>query len=351
MRRADLVLPDDYPQLLAEIQRQVRSAQVKAHRAANTEMLRLYWTIGKAILARQETGGWGAKVIDRLSVDLRTEFPTMKGLGRSNLEYMRRFAAAYPEAIPQQTVGELPWGHITVLLDKVGDPVQRDWYARSAVTAGWSRDVLRNQIMGQLHRRVGAAPSNFRHQLEVDSELAQQLVKDPYVFDFLGLTGQVAERQLEDALMDRLRDFLLELGDGFAFAGRQVQFSVDGDDFFIDLLFFHTTQLRWVVVELKIGKFRPEYLGQLGMYVALVDDVKRIAGVHNPTVGILLCASRNERVVRYSLRGSNAALAVASYTYDTLPEDERAGLPDATELAAALDVLDEFQASGTVLDT
>lgn len=227
---------------------------------------------------------------------------------------------------------------MAVLLDKLGDRAERDWYAETAAEQGWSRNVLLNQIMNRLHERSGTAPSNFAGRLPAaESELAQQLTKDPYVFDFLDLTGRSAERDVEQALMDRLQQTLLEFGRGFTFAGSQVHFDVDGDDFYVDLLLFHVEQLRYVMVELKIGRFKPDYAGQLGFYVALVDDQLRRPDRHVPTVGILLCAGRNDRVVRYSLGGAASPMAVADYTYDTLPDAERNALPAAEDLTAVLD--------------
>ena len=334
----DLILPSDYAALLTEIKVQVRAAQTRAHRVVNTEMLLLYWQIGDSIRTRQDAAGWGARVIDQLAADLRAEFPEMTGLRRSSIYYMRAFAAAWPrDAIVQQPAGRLPWGHVMVLLDKVEDPRTRDWYAAAADAHGWSRNILLNQIMSRAHERIGAAPSNFSTQLAApDSELAQQLAKDPYVFDFLGLSAGVAERDLEQALMDRMVETLRELGSGFAFVGRQVHFEVESDDFYVDLLFFHVAQLRYVVVELKIGKFKPDYAGQLAFYVSLVDDRLRLPQ-HQQTVGLLLCADRNESTVRYSLGATTAPMAVAIYTYDTLPVAERAALPADTDLMSALE--------------
>lgn len=263
----------------------------------------------------------------------------MRGLSRSNLKYMRQMASVWPRtAIGQQPVGRLPWGHITVLLDKLDSLDERNWYAARAAEHGWSRNVLAHQIAGELHRRIGAAPSNFPDHLPPDeSDLAQQLVRDPYVFDFLDFTDRVAERELEAALMARLETFLLELGHGFAFVGRQYHFTVDGDDFYIDLLFFNWTQSRFVVVELKVGRFEPEHAGKLGFYVSWVDENLRIPDRHGATIGILLCAGRNDNVVRYSLAGAPAPLAVANYTYDTLPAPIRELVPTDNELASAVD--------------
>ena len=334
MTEPDLPLPPGYPELLAELKSTVAAARWRAQRVVNTELLRLYWRLGHAILGRQQAEGWGTRVIARLSADLRAAFPEMRGLSRSNLFYMRSLADTWVEdAVVQQPVGRLPWGHVTVLLDKLDDQAQRDWHAASAVQHGWSRNVLLNQIMNRLHQRAAAAPSNFPAQLpDGDSELAQQLTRDPYVLDFLDLTGPVAERDLETALVDQLQAFLLELGHGFAFVDRQHHFTVDGDDFYIDLLFFNWVQSRFVVVELKVGRFQPAYAGQLGFYVSWVDDNLRIPARHSPTIGLLLCAGRNDNVVRYSLAGTTAPLAVANYTYDSLPEQVRELVPTDEQL-------------------
>lgn len=332
-------LPADYAQLLDHLKSHVRQARVRATRIVNTELLSLYWDIGHAIVQRQEAEGWGSKVIDRLAVDLRSAFPDMRGLSRTNLKYMRQMASIWGrDAIGQQAVGQLPWGHVTVLLDKLDNRSDRDWYASAAAEHGWSRNVLQNQINSGLRGRIGAAPSNFQDHLPAeDSDLAQQLVRDPYVFDFLDITERVAERELESALMRRLEQFLLELGHGFAFVGRQYHFEVGDQDFYIDLLFFNWVQARFVVVELKVGRFEPEYVGKLGFYVSWIDDNLRNKDIHAPTVGILLCAGRNDNVVRYSLAGSTAPLAVADYTYETLPSQVRDLVPTDDEIAAAVE--------------
>lgn len=241
-----LALPLGYSDFLASLKQQVRTARLTALRTVNTQLIELYWSIGKAVLARQEVEEWGSGVMGRLAEDLRAEFPEMKGLSRSNLFYMRGFAAAWPDPIVQQAVGQLPWGHITVLLDKLDHRRERDWYAGAAVEHGWSRNVLLNMIMNRTLERTGAAPSNFVQRLVgPDSELAQQVAKDPYNFEFLGLSGEVAERDLELALTSRITETLRELGPGFSFVGRQVHFDVDGDDYYVDMLFFHMDQNRF----------------------------------------------------------------------------------------------------------
>lgn len=337
--RSEPLAPAGYDELLEQLKQRVRSARVRAARAANVELLRLYWSIGRDILDRQGQAGWGSKVIDRLAADLRAAFPEYRGFSVRNLHYMRAVAAAWPTELEflQTPAAELTWSHVTTLLSGVDDPQRRGWYAAKAVEHGWSRNVLSHQIATGLDRRVGAAPSNFAATLPVvDSELAQELTRDPYVFDHLGLTEQISERSLEQALMDKLQSTLTAFGHGMAFVGRQVRFTVGGDELVIDLLLFHLTQLRYVVVELKIGPFRPDYVGQLGTYVALIDDQVRVSGTHAATVGILLCSARNEQVVRYALSGSRSPMAVAGYTYEALPVEARAALPDAAHLQALL---------------
>ncbi|MHA7146749.1 PDDEXK nuclease domain-containing protein [Arthrobacter sp. TmT3-37] len=338
MTISDAALPDDYGLTLQALKDRVRGARLSAQRSVNTQLIELYWGIGRDVLARQEQDRWGSRVIARLADDLRREFPDMTGFSPRNLQYMATFARQWPgEAIAPQPVAQLPWGHIRTILDKNLGPDARNWYAAAAVEYGWSRNVLMNMIMNKSMERTGTAPSNFSRQLAAgDSELAQQVAKDPYAFEFLGLSGEVAERDLEQALMDRIVDTLRELGPGFAFVGRQVHLEVGGDDFYIDLLFFHVEQLRYVVIELKTGKFQPEYAGKLNFYVALVDDKLR-REAHNDTVGILICGSKNDHTVRYALGRSESPMAVSTYTYETLPAAERRALPAADELAAAFD--------------
>ncbi|MGC5225150.1 PDDEXK nuclease domain-containing protein [Micromonospora sp. DT81.3] len=311
------------PQLV----RRAHEARFAVQRKANTEVVALWWFIGHTIIERQQAEPWGSGVLARLAADLRAEFPTMKGFSESNLRYARRLAEAWPseDAIRQQPVGELPWSHTIQLLDKLEDQHLRDWYAAQDAYHGWSRAVLQHQIATRLHERSGAAPSNFASVLEQgDSELAQQLTKDPYALDFLAIDSDATERELEERLTLRVVQTLRELGAGFSFVGRQVHFDVDGDDFFVDLLFFNWQQVRFVVVELKTSKFDPRDAGQLGFYVALVDDRMRITELHAPTVGILLVTDKNETVVKYSLAGSTQPVAVSRYE---LSQAEQATLP------------------------
>lgn len=323
----DLV-PDDYLDTLEDLKKHVHAARLRVQRKANNELIELWWRIGQVIRARRSQEAWGTNVLARLAKDLRAEFPTMKGFSPANLRYMRRFAEAWPdlESIRQRAVGELPWGHVIELLDKLDDQELRDWYAAKDAQLGWSRPVLQHQISTRLHQREAAAPSNFVRVLEeLDSDQAQEITKDPYALDFLAVDSDTTERDLEQRMIDRILDTMRELGPGLAFYGRQVHFDVDGDDFYVDLLFFHVEQLRYVVIELKVTKFEPRDAGQLGFYVALVDDVLRIPYKHQPTIGILLVAEKNDTVVRYALAG--AAQPVAVSRYQLTPEAQSA-LPD-----------------------
>lgn len=326
---SDLV-PDGYAATLEDLKKHVHAARLEVQRRVNNELLHLWWRIGRTILDRQAEEGWGSKVLTRLATDLRHEFPSMKGFSRANLFYMRSFAEAWPDedSIVQRPVGQLPWGHVIELLDKLDDQELRDWYAGKDAHHGWTRPVLQHQIITRLHEREAAAPSNFAGALnEPDSAQAQEITKDPYALQFLAVDSEASERELEQRMLDRIVDTMRELGPGLAFVGRQVHFDVDGDDYFVDLLFFHVEQLRYVVIELKVSKFEPRDAGQIGFYVALVDDRLRIAEKHQPTIGILLVADKNDTVVRYALAGAAQPLAVSRYeltaeTQKALPDEE-----------------------------
>ncbi|MGB3410868.1 MAG: PDDEXK nuclease domain-containing protein [Microthrixaceae bacterium] len=353
-RRGDL--PSGYPQVLEAAKAAVQAARTRAALAANAELIRLYWTLGRLILDRQDVEGWGTKVIDRLSKDLRIEFPEMKGFSPSNLKYMRMMAAAWPDReIGLRLVDQLPWGHIQDLLNKLDDQELRDWYAREAIANGWTRAVLVNQIKSQLHARAGAAPSNFARALPAgQSELVAQIVKDPYNFEFLTLAADASERDVEDGLVADLARTLQELGLGFYYAGRQHRLTITDDegedhDYYLDLLFYHHYLRRFVVFELKIDTFRPEYAGKLNFYCNVVDDqLRHHDGSDEPTIGILLCASRSKTVVDYALRGVDTPVAVAEYTYSQLPQELQDALPSPADLeqlaAEALEEADPARA-------
>jgi len=278
-------------------------------------------------------------VIDRLAQDLRREFPDMKGFSARNLKYMRAFAEAYPDKeFVQQPVAQIPWGHNVRTLDYVKDPAERIWYIRQTIEHGWSRNVLVHQIESGLYHRKGKAITNFDRTLPApQSDLAREVLKDPYVFDFLGLTEDIRERELERQLIARIRDFLLELGVGFAFVGSQVHLEVGGEDFYLDLLFYHLKLRCYVVIELKTGEFKPEYAGKMNFYLSAVDDLFRHPD-DRPSIGIILCKSKNKVIVEYALRDTTKPIGVSSYRLTrALPEELKESLPSVEELERELE--------------
>lgn len=330
--------PAGYAAFLADVKARVRAAQVKAALAVNAELVLLYWSLGRDILARQEEERWGAQVIDRLSADLRAAFPEMQGFSPRNLKYMRAFAAAWPELeIVQQVVARLPWGHNVRLLDQVEGREERLWYARQAIEHGWSRNVLLAQIETRLHARAGKALTNFQATLPpARSDLAQQTLKDPYIFDFLTLGPESQERDLERGLVAHVRDFLLELGVGFAFVGSQVHLEVGGEDYFLDLLFFHLRLRCFVVIELKTGAFQPEYAGKMNFYLSAVDAQLRHEG-DQPSIGLILCKEKNRVIVEYALRDTSKPIGVSAYRLmEKLPAKLAGSLPTVEALEAEL---------------
>ncbi|WP_332461696.1 PDDEXK nuclease domain-containing protein [Methylomonas koyamae] len=297
--------------------------------------------MGRDILERQSREGWGAKVIERLAHDLRTAFPDMKGFSRANLMYTRAFAEAWPEqAIVQQPVGQLPWGHNLVLLSKLKNAEQRLAYAQRAIEHGWSRSILEMQIETRFLEREGKAVTNFVQRIPPPgTDLARQSLKDPYLFDFLRLGKDADEREIESGLVQHITRFLLELGAGFAFVGRQVHVEVGGDDFFIDLLFYHLKLRCYVVIELKADKFKPEHLGQLSFYLTVMDA--QVKNEHdNPTIGLLLCKSKNKVVAEYALREKNQPMGIAEYKLlESLPAELQTGLPSIEQIERELGAL------------
>jgi predicted nuclease of restriction endonuclease-like (RecB) superfamily len=330
--------PEGYGRWLAELKERIHTARQRASLAVNQELILLYWQIGRDILARQAEQGWGARVIDRLSHDLRAAFPEMKGFSSRNLKYMRAFAAAWDDAaIVQELLAQLPWYHLVTLLDKLNTPEERLWYARKAIEHGWSRNVMVIQIETRLREREGKAVTNFDARLpRPQSDLARESLKDPYRLDFLGLGAEAAEREIEAALVEHITQFLLELGAGFAYVGRQVLLEVGGDDFFIDLLFYHLKLRCYVVIEIKAGKFKPEHLGQLGFYLTAVDAQMKDEQ-DNPTIGLLLCKTRNKVVAEYALRDNNRPMGIAEYQLlESLPEELKTSLPSIEQIEQEL---------------
>lgn len=332
------VLPEGYADWLKQLKTDIARAQQRAALAVNAELVQLYGRIGRDILLRQQAQGWGAKVIDRLARDLKDAFPDMRGWSASNLKYMRFFAQHCPQGkFGQQPADQLPWFHVVTLLTRLDDPAARAWYAAQAVQQGWSRTTLELNIRNRLHQRQGAAVSNFVARLPApDSALAHDTLKDPYLFDFLGLGDDAHEREIEDGLIRHITRFLLELGAGFAFVGRQFRLEVAGDEFFIDLLFYHTRLKCYVVVELKATAFKPEHAGQLNFYLAAVDAQIR-ADDDKPTIGLLLCRQQNRLVAEYALSGIEKPIGVAEYQLlRDLPESLGRNLPSIAEIEAEL---------------
>lgn len=330
--------PAGYSDWLSDLKVRIHTAQQRATLAVNQELVLLYWQVGHDILTRQAKQGWGSKVIERLSQDLRAAFPNMKGFSPRNLKYMRAFAEAWPDSeFVQEVLAQLPWYHQLALLDKLPGPEIRRWYVGQAIEHNWSRNTLVMHIENRLLERSGKAVSNFEiHLPKPQSDLARESLKDPYRFDFLSLTLGAQERDIENALIEHVTDFLLELGAGFAFVGQQVLLDVGGDEFFVDLLFYHLKLRCYVVIELKAGKFKPEHLGKLSFYLAAVDAQLKHPQ-DGPTIGLLLCKSKNEVVAEYALRDNNRPIGVAQYQLvESLPAELQTSLPSIEQIEREL---------------
>ena len=327
-----------YVDLISSLKEKIRAAQHKAALSVNRELLILYWEIGREVLTRQSAEKWGTKVIERLSADLSREFPEMKGFSQRNLKYMRAFAEAYPDTqFVQQAVAQIPWGHNVRILDYVKDPREREWYIRKTIEHGWSRNVLVHQIESRLYHRQGKAITNFSRTLpKPQSELAHEVLKDPYVFDFLGIGEEALERDIERALIENLRRFLLELGVGFSFVGSQYHLEVGGQDFYLDMLFYHLQLRCFVVIDIKIGEFQPEFAGKMNFYLSAVDDLLRHKD-DQPSIGVILCKAKNKVVVEYALRDNRKPIGVSGYKLtESLPKKLKGSLPTVEELEAEL---------------
>ncbi|QDT07448.1 hypothetical protein K227x_58750 [Rubripirellula lacrimiformis] len=355
----DLTSNDDYRDWIVSIKSQVQASQIKAAVAVNHAMMDLYWFIGEQIVAKQQTAKWGDGVLKQMSKDLTAEFPALKGFSRRNLFYMRKWvrfwqgggekvqqvAAPGSEKVQQlaaqlplsaiRAVSQIPWGHNLVLLDKLDDRADALFYVKKTIENNWSRAVLTHQIESGLHLREGKAIDNFDATLpQPESDFARQLLRDPYNFDFLTLTQRHNERELEDGLIDHLTKFLLELGAGFAFVGRQYKINVDGDDYSIDLLFYHVRLHCYIVIELKVDKFKPEFAGKLNFYISAVDSQIR-TDADAPTLGILICKSKSDIKVEYSLRNITKPIGVSEYQItEHLPDDLRSSLPTIEQIEA-----------------
>ncbi len=332
--------PPDYLSFLEDVKSRIRTARIRSMLAASREMILLYWEIGRMILGRQSEQGWGAKVVEQLASDIKREFPELHGFSQRNLNYMRAFAEAWPDiAFVQQLAAQIPWFHNCMLLDRLNDPANREWYIRQSIAQGWSRSVLALQIESGLRQRQGKATTNFHAVLPAsESDIAQQAFKDPYVFDFLALADSVRERELEQGLMDHIQKFMVEMGVGFAFVGRQVHLEIAGEDYYLDLLFYHLKLRCFVVVDLKAGEFKPEYAGKMNFYLSAVDDRLRHHG-DGPTLGLLLCKEKSKLTVEYALRDVKKPIGVAEWKTKivaSLPKRLQGSLPSIEQLEKEL---------------
>jgi len=364
--KSSATLPAGYPHLLADLKARVRAAQLRAAVSVNRELILLYWDIGRIIAQAQKSKGYGKQVVERLAEDLREAFPQMDGFSPRNVWRMRAFYLAWTEKsqkhqqpvgnldskiLPQlvaeldghnlpQPVAEIPWGHNVLLLEKIADPILRLWYARKTIEHGWSRAVLTHHIETQLHRREGKAITNFQRTLPPpQSDLAEQTLKDPYNFEFLTIRSDAHERDLEQGLLDHIRKFLLELGVGFAFVGRQYHLDIGGQDYYLDLLFYHLRLRCYVVIDLKMKAFEPEFAGKMNFYLSAVDDQLRHAD-DKPSIGLLLCKERDHLTVEYALRDLKKPIGVAQWQtklVESLPRNLKGSLPTVAEIEAELD--------------
>jgi len=359
------VLPVGYANLLADLKARVRAAQLRAVVSVNRELILLYWDIGRIIVEAQKTKGYGKQVVERLANDLQKEFPGLAGFSPQNVWYMRSFYLAWTKELqklqqpvgestskilsqlvgelagqnPPQPVAEIPWGHNLVLLAKLKTPILRLWYAHKAIEHGWSRAVLTHHIETQLHKREGKAITNFQRTLPPpQSDLAEQTLKDPYNFDFLTIHREAQERDLEQGLLDHIQKFLLELGVGFAFVGRQYHMEISGQDYYLDLLFYHLRLRCCVVIDLKMKAFEPEFAGKMNFYLSAVDDQLRHAD-DRPSIGLLLCKERDQLTVEYALRDLKKPIGVAQWQtklVESLPRNLKGSLPTVAEIEAEL---------------
>lgn len=336
----DSLIPCDYTSVLEQIKSDVQQSQLRAAQSVTKELIMFYWRTGKTLSERVSEEKWGAKTLERLSKDLLSSFPDISGFSFRNLKYMLQFARTYTDANWAAAVAQIPWGHNIVLLDKVSTIEERLWYAQQTVENGWSRSVLGMWIESDLYSRQGKAITNFKDTIpSLQSDLAEQTLKDPYNFQFLSLEKKFREKELEQGLVDHIQKFLLELGEGFAFVGRQFKIEVSGKEHFLDLLFFHLKLRCYIVVELKASDFDPRDAGQLNFYLSAVDDLLRHED-DKPTIGLLLCKGKDRCTVEYALRDVRKPIGVADYQVklvESLPKDLIGSLPTVEEIEAELE--------------
>lgn len=355
-KKLNLQLPSDYGNVLKQIKARIQSAQIQAALAVNRELIRLYWDIGGQIVERQKLEKWGTAVIERLADDLQQAFPGVKGFSARNIWRMRAFYLAYTQEVQKlsnsgaeldgqnlpQAVAEIPWGHNVLLLEKVKDVQARLWYIHKTLEFGWSRSVLWHHIDTKLYKRQFQTSTAANFQLTLppaQSDLVREVLKDPYNFDFLTLADDAQEKDLERGLLAHIREFLLELGVGFAFVGNQYHLKVGDEDFYIDLLFYHLRLRCFVVIDLKMKEFKPEFSGKMNFYVSAVDDLLRHPD-DQPSIGMILCKTKNQILVEYALRDLNKPIGVSTYQLqDALPEQLQGSLPTIEQLEAELEAV------------
>ena len=348
MKKTNVLNSKEYRLFIENIKSKIRAAQVKASFSVNAELIQLYWEIGRSVIDRQNKDGWGSSVIEQMSRDIQKEFPGIEGFSSSNISRMRAFYLAWKDikTISAQPVPKimdilvrLPWGHHVVLLFKTKEFTERLWYAQKTFEHGWSRIVLVHQIEGDAYSRQGMAVTNFKTTLPPpQSDLARQIIKDPYNFDFLTLKNDYNERVLERALIDEVQKFLLELGTGFSFVGRQVHLEVGNQDYYIDLLFDHLKLRCFIVIELKTESFKPEFARKMNFYLSAVDDLMRHTD-DQPSIGIILCKTRNKVIAEYALRDVKKPVGVSSYVtrlVEKLPQKFEGMLPSVKEIEKEL---------------
>lgn len=338
MSDREIIESMDYAKIFNELKKDVRASQLRAMRSVNTELIMLYHRIGTYILNLQKTQGWGSKVIDQLSKDLKSTFPEMKGFSVRNLKYMRKFAVEYPDIEKvQEILAQISWYHNLTLLDKIDNKEIRIFYAKQSAENKWSRDVMVKKIEQNYHNSIGKAVNNFKEKLPDNiSERANQVLKDPYIFDFLNLHDEAVERELENGLIKHIEKFLLELGAGFAFVGRQYKITVGEKDYYLDLLFYHLKLRAYVVIELKTREFKPEYAGKLSFYLAAVDDIIKLE-TDNPTIGLIICKTKDNITAEYALKHINAPIGLAEYKLgEAIPKDLKTALPSIEDIEANL---------------
>lgn len=337
MKNSQALDSNSYIGFLNQIKADIQQAQLRAALSVTHELTSLYWRIGKGLSEKVFEEGWGAKTVERISSDIMSSFPGSSGFSYRNLYFMRQFAEEYPEGISETAVSQIPWGHNIVLLQKVDGLPRRLWYAQQALENGWSRSMLITWIESDLYGRQGRAINNFKKTLpELQSDLAEQTLKDPYNFSFLALDRKYREQELEQGLVDHIQKFLMELGHGFAFIGRQHRIEVSGKEYLIDLLFYHMKLRCYVVVELKATEFDPRDAGQMSFYLSAVDDLLRHPE-DRPTIGMILCKMKDRIVVEYALRDNFKPIGVASYEtkiLESLPESLKGSLPTIEEIEA-----------------